>query len=175
MLASAAVIPLREHERIAQGVLEKFADGFTRKFSRGVLQFVHLQKPPAADGLCRLDGADLHIEVAHVYGTDSDARYILRREGYAAATDQERLESSLVPLDKRFIPPLNQVLSDKAGKSYVGSPIWLLVRIVTIVLTVDDIREWQSQILIPPTHPFTEIWLMCGIEVNFGMTQLYAE
>lgn len=163
-----------EKERLEQGALEVFAQAFGR-FSRGTLEFVTLLSPPAPDGHCRLDGIDLFIEVAHIYGTDVDARYILQRKGNSAPTRNERLQSSVISLDRRVVDPLNRVLADKATKAYAGSPVWLLIRVGLPLLTTEDFQWYFDQIVIPADHPFEEIWLMCSPTAEFGIMQLHAK
>ncbi len=162
-----------EKERLEKGALEKFAEGFTASIDRGELKFVNLQKPPEADGLCLLNGKSLSIEVAHVYGTSADVRYLLGRKGYSEPTKEEKFQSGLIPLNERIIGPMNIVLKQKANKEYLSSPVWLLIRVGIPILTVEEFLMYQEEIKIPDSHPFEEIWLMCGPSLQFGFMQLY--
>jgi len=162
-----------EKERLEKGALEKFAEGFTSSIDRGELKFVRLQTPPEADGLCQLNGSPLNIEVAHVYGTDADVRYLLGRKGYSEPTKEEKFQSGLIPLNERIIGPMNNVLKQKAKKKYFSSPVWLLIRVGIPILTAEEFQVYQGEIKIPDTHPFNEIWLMCGPSLQFGFMQLY--
>ena len=162
-----------EKEGLEQGAIEKFAEAFTCLFGRGCLEFVKLMSPPNPDGFCRFNGADLLIEVAHIYGNNADARRLLQRGGTASPTNDERMRSAMIPLDARVIPPLNRVLAAKALKTYAGCPIWLLIRVALPLLTIEDFTGYSAQIVIPPQHPFDEIWLMCGPTEQFGIMSLY--
>jgi len=162
-----------EKERLEQGALELFSEGFTNSIDRGELKFISLQSPPAADGLCKLNGRELHIEVTHVYGTNADVRFLLGRKGNSEPTKKERFQSGLIPLNKRIIGPMNIVLKQKSEKQYSSSPLWLLVRVGLPILTVEEFNMYKGEIEIPEIHPFEEIWLMCGPALHFGFMQIY--
>lgn len=62
--------------------------------------------------------------------------------------------STLIPLDKRLILPLNRMLSEKAAKSYSASRIRLLLRVGLPILTTEDFQNYRDQISVPDRHPF---------------------
>jgi len=162
-----------EKEGLEQGAITNFAEYFSANSNRGHLMFKESLQPPYPDTLCELTGQPLYVEVAHIYGTETDAKYLLRRTGRAQPTKQERLKSTLTPLDKRYLIPLNKVLKSKAEKIYKGKPVWLLVRNGLPLWTSEDFNEHINEIKIPKKHPFDEIWLLCAPSGQFGAIQLY--
>lgn len=82
---------MSEKQRLEAGALSQFVEAFNLAFGEKRLIFLELRNPPEPDGFCVLDGQPLHIEVGHIYGTPSDAKQLLGREGKSAATAQEKL------------------------------------------------------------------------------------
>jgi hypothetical protein len=108
-------------------------------------EFIELLDPPMPDARCTANAADVFVEVTHIYGTDADARYVLGRQGKAAPTKRERLDSSRIPLRYRYLAPLNERLSIKASKIYPVSPVWLLIRNGLPLWTEIDFREYEHE------------------------------
>lgn len=163
---------LTEKQGLEMGAVSQFAEAFTAECGRGTLVFDSLLQPPHPDTHCSLNGATVYIEVAHIYGTSIDARHLLGRTGRAASTDREHLMASRVALDKRLLAPLNDVLAQKATKAYLGNPIWLLIRNGFALWGRDDFISHQDQIKVPASHPFLEIWLLCGPRPDLGLLRL---
>jgi hypothetical protein len=164
--------PIDEKTALEQAAVEQFAEVFTASAGRGVLQLVTLLSPPNPDARCTLGGNDIFVEVAHIYGTQPDARLILGRTGYAAPSREEQLQSSLVPLNYRVISALNTVLAQKAQKTYASSPVWLVVRNGFPLWCDADFERNRHEISVPKSHPFAEIWLVCGPRSDFGLIRL---
>ena len=162
------------HEKrlLERAAVEQFVEIFNARAGRGVLEFVSLLDPPEPDVRCRLNGADVFIEIAHVYGTASDARFLLGRGGCAQPTREERLESDLVPLDVRVISSLNIVLARKASKTYASSPVWLVIRNAFPLWRQSDFEQHRGDIQVPRATSFSELWLTCGPRANFGLMRL---
>lgn len=169
------VTAMDEKQALEQGAIAQFASLFSAKAERGILKFQKLMEPPQPDALCTLEAEKIFIEVAHIYGTEADARYLLGREGRTAPTKRERLTSRSIPLNARLLGPLNYILAQKAEKQYEAQPVWLLIRVALPMWTEEDFQENKSDILVPENHPFQEIWLLCGPDERLGMIQLYGE
>ena len=161
-----------EKGALERAAVEQFAEIFSALVGRGHLRFHALLPPPQPDAHCFLSDADIYIEVAHIYGTDADARRILGRTGYAEPSHEEQLHSSLVPLNHRVISQLNMVLAQKSKKTYTSSPIWLVVRNAFPLWKDTDFQRHRNQIQVPASCPFSEIWLVCGPRVDFGLMRL---
>lgn len=164
--------PIDEKSALERSAAEQFAEVFTAIAARGILQVVSPLSPPLPDAHCSLGGKDIFVEVAHVYGTDADVRLLLGRTGYAAPSRDERLESSLIPLNHRVISHLNTILAQKSEKTYAASPVWLVVRNAFFLWRDSDFQRHRNQIIVPKSHPFAEIWLLCGPRADFGLMRL---
>lgn len=163
------------------GALNQFADALVPVLGEGRFTFDRLLKPPEPDALCSFDSQPLHVEVAHVYGTQSDAKKLLGRTGKSAPTQAQQMLSARVSLDGclgtdgrllRLLTPLNDLLSDKATKKYQTSRVWLLVRSASPLWNRVDFVENQACIAVPTEHPFEKIWLLCGPRASCGLLQL---
>ncbi len=161
-----------EKHGLETGALNQFSDALTALMGERRFAVHELCNPPKPDGLCSLDGQPLHVEVGHCYGTQSDAKRLLGRKGKSAAKPQEQMLSSVVPLDARLLRPLNRLLANKATKTYQATRVWLLIRSAFPLWSVDDFKEHQADIAIPPAHPFEQIWLLCGPRSSFGVLHL---
>ena len=109
-----------EKRGLESGALSQFSDWFQSEFGPGRFVFDQFLAPPMPDALCFLDGEPVHVEIAHFYGTESDARLLLGRIGKSAPTPRERRESAMVPLDNRLLVPLNRLLRQKPDKHHAG-------------------------------------------------------
>lgn len=161
-----------EKHRLETGALNQFSEAFALEFGEGRFTFIELRSPREPDGFCALDGQTLHVEVGHVYGKESDAKRLLGRTGKSAATPEQQMLSAIVPLGARLLPPLNSLLANKATKTYQTSRVWLLIRSAFPLWSLEDFKEHQASIVIPPTHPFEQIWLLCGPRISFGVLRL---
>ena len=171
---------ISEKHGLEIGALNQFAEALVPVFGEGRFTFDRLLEPPEPDALCSFDGQPLHVEVAHVYGTQSDAKKRLGRTGKSAATRAQQMLSARVPLNGpgtdgrllRLLTPLNDLLSDKATKKYQTSRVWLLVRSASPLWSRVDFVENQACIEVPAEHPFERVWLLCGPRASFGLLQL---
>ncbi len=161
-----------EKHGLETGALKQFVEAFALEHGQGRLAFQELRSPPEPDGLCSLDGQVLHVEVGHVYGEESDAKRLLGRTGKSAATPRQQLQSAMVPLDGRLLMPLSNLLVSKASKTYQTSRVWLLIRSASPLWRLEDFKEHQAGLAIPQTHPFEQIWLLCGPRTSFGVLRL---
>lgn len=170
-----------EKHSLEIGALNQFAEALAPVLGEGRFTFDRLLKPPEPDALCFIDGQPLHIEVAHVYGTQSDVKKLLGRTGKSAPTQAQQMLSARVPLDGcpgtdgrllRLLTPLNNLLSDKATKKYQTSRVWLLVRSAFPLWSIVDFVENQACIEVPAEHPFERIWLLCGPRASCGLLRL---
>jgi hypothetical protein len=152
--------------------LEQFAETLAPIFGVGEFTFERLLNPPKPDALCYLNGHELHVEVAHVYGSESDAKVLLGRKGESVPTGEQLKQTRIVPLDIRILTPLNKILINKAGKNYETNRVWLLVRSGFPLWNKDDFIEHRSKIQIPISHPFEKIWLLCGKQASDGVLQI---
>lgn len=161
-----------EKQKLEFSALNQFSEALTALLGEGRFVFHELRDPPQPDGYCSFDGQPLHVEVGHIYGTRSDAKRLLGRTGKSTATPTEMMNARMVPLSARLLGPLNNLLADKATKTYQASRVWLLIRSAFPLWTIDDFREHQAAIRIPRPNHFEQIWLLCGPRVDFGVLRL---
>lgn len=163
---------ITEKQGLETGAIQEFSEALALEHPEQRLVFQELREPPEPDGYCLLDGQPLHIEVGHVYGTKADAKQLLGRTGKSAPTREQQLRAAMVPLDQRLLTPLNELLADKATKTYSSSCVWLLIRSAFPLWSVADFAENKTNIHIPSSHPFDQIWLLCGPRSSFGVLRL---
>jgi hypothetical protein len=161
-----------EKQDLERSAIAEFAAAFTVAANRGVLAFETLLKPPHPDARCSVNGSAVFVEIAHLYGTDSDARELLGRTGHASPTDEERRLHRSVPLHARILGPLNRILAQKATKSYPDAPIWLVIRNGFPIWKHEEFTLYRGDIVVPKIHPFSEIWLLCGITRESRLVRL---
>jgi hypothetical protein len=161
-----------EKQGLERGAITAFSEALADLIPPINLLFHELREPPEPDGFCSLLGEFLHIEVGHIYGTESDAKRLLGRTGQSAPTEKQVLHASLTPLDQRLLVPLNNLLADKATKNYKSDRVWLLVRSGFPLWSVRDFEEHRQNIVIPSAYPFEQIWLLCGPDASFGVLRL---
>ena len=164
------MLPEKEHLEI--GALTQFSLALETELGAGRFSFRELRKPPEPDGLCSLDSSPLYVEVGHIYGTQSDVKQLLGRTGKSVASQDQKSLSAMVPLDARLLMPLNRLLAEKATKIYSASPVWLLIRSAFPLWELEDFKAHRNNILVPESHPFEQIWLLCGAQASAGVLRL---
>ena len=161
-----------EKDGLETGAINEFSLAYALLCGENKLVFQELRNPPEPDGLCTLDGLQLHIEVGHIYGTVGDAKRLLGRNGKSAATNMEIQASTTTQLDLRLLAPLNELLADNTTKTYSTSRVWLLIRSAFPLWNINDFEEHQTEIAVPLVHPFEQIWLLCGSSASDGLLRL---
>ncbi len=143
-----------------------------RRLFGGWPTLVGTPKPPEPDFIIRLDGCEVGVEVAHLYGSERDARLVLGRNRPEESTFQARVEHAMVPLNVRVPVELNRILSQKATKAYPRST-WLVIRNAYPLWERADFEMYPEALVIPRQHPFEEIWLLCDRQGTSGMLRLF--
>jgi len=161
-----------EKDGLETGAISQFVEAFCSRTGEDTLQFIELRKPPEPDGYCLLYGQPLYIEVGHFYGTLSDVKRLLGRTGRATPTENQKLLSTMVPLDRRLLEPLNTLLAEKARKTYSASRVWLLIRSASPLWDHNDFEQHINSIVVPERHPFEQIWLLCGQTSSAGSIRI---
>ena len=136
-----------------------FSKQFNKNFSTQ-LKFDSFANPPDPDVYCFLENDRIGIEVAHLYGSERDARMLFGRTKPEEKTKEHRIFHALISLNERIISGLNFILEGKAQKSY-GNRTWLLIRNAYPLWYKEDFELYKSDILLPNGHSFEEIWLLC--------------
>lgn len=130
--------------------------------------------PPEPDVICKILDDVVGIEIAHLYGSERDARLIHGRSRKEEMEKKSRLEHSLIPLSYRLPEDLSRILCEKSRKSYPCKTI-LLIRNAYPLWNKNTFESYSSEIKIPKDHSFEEIWLLCGRDYSSGMIKYYSK
>lgn len=128
--------------------------------------------PRKPDVSCYLNGKKLDLEIAHIYGSEAEAKLILGR-----GADEKMLASlhqlTLLPVTGRLLAALNAILASKAVKRYHSQRVWLVLRNMNSLWQHMDFEKYRQQIKLPEAHPFEQIWLIGDAKGRNGAMQLY--
>src|SRR5262249_49616405 len=108
---------LDENRRLEIYAVINFIAAYRRLFG-GWPPLVDMPKPPEPDFIIQLDARELGVEVAHLYGSERDARLLKGHSRPKESTHRARVEHAMVPLYVRVPSELNRILSQKATKAY---------------------------------------------------------
>jgi hypothetical protein len=128
--------------------------------------------PRKPDVSCYLNDSKLDLEIAHIYGSEAEAKLILGREA-----DEKMLAAlhhlTQLPVNSRLIAALNAVLNSKAQKNYHTQRVWLVLRNMNSLWQQSDFEKHRQQIVLPHAHPFEQIWLLGDAKGRSGVMQLF--
>lgn len=129
-------------------------------------------EPKKPDVSCYLDGDRLDLEIAHVYGSEEEAKLILGRS--ANIHTLEALHRLIdVPVAERLLAALNDVLDNKADKDYHSHRVWLVIRNANPLWTRADLEAQLHRVTLPASHPFEQIWVVGDMQGDSGILRLY--
>ncbi|WP_100655616.1 hypothetical protein [Alteromonas flava] len=135
-------------------------------------QLIKSNLPAKPDVSCQIGNTRVDFEIAHLYGSETEAMQILGRE----LTPQTRAEllalTTTGNTQRRLHKALARILQQKAGKHYQSQNVWLIIRNMhpqwRPLATVYNLREC----LLPYEHPFAQIWLIADRAGEDGALQL---
>jgi hypothetical protein len=130
-------------------------------------------RPSKPDVSCRLEGLRLDIEVAHLYGSEAEARQILGRELDDKTIAELRELNQMFEPSQRLLRALNRILINKSHKSYKSKRVWLVIRNAHPAWGTQQIKALQHCIDVPLNHQFEQIWMVGDWEGDSGIIQLY--
>lgn len=145
---------------------------YLRKNLQSKARLTKMASPPHPDIICEIDGREIGIEVAHLYGSKRDARQIFGRSRPIEKTMEHRVKHSMVPLNDRIPNDLNNILNSKAQKNYPGIT-WLLIRNAYPLWDLNVFQAYIDQVNIPKFHNFENIWLLCDPKGLSGALNFY--
>ncbi len=129
-------------------------------------------EPSKPDVSCYLDGDRMDLEIAHIYGSEEEAKLILGRA--ANIRTLEALHRLIqVPVGDRLLTALNAVLTSKSGKTYHSDRVWLVIRNANPLWSTDDLKQCLHRVSLPPAHPFEQIWVIGDMTGESGILRLY--
>jgi hypothetical protein len=131
-----------------------------------------MPEPPEPDFVVRFGTRALGVEVAHLFGSERDARLLLGSARANEVSPEARLRHAEVPLDIRVPVELSRILSQKRCKTY-PRPTWLVIRNAYPLWDRADFEMYPGALAVPDTHSFEEIWLFSDRNAASGMIRLF--
>ncbi len=162
---------LDEKRRLELYAVIYFIAAYRRLFP-GWPTLIEMPAPPEPDFIVRLGAGQVGVEVAHLFGSERDARLRLGRAQADESTREAQLQHSLVPLNVRVPIELNRILWQKAAKAY-PRPTWLVIRNAYPLWERCDFEMYPAALVVPTTHAFEQIWLLCDRNGASGMIRLF--
>ncbi|WP_371373209.1 hypothetical protein [Thalassotalea aquiviva] len=152
---------------------ELFADCFAKQFGRK-FRFVSHNAPQKPDVTCKLDNSFIDFEIAHLYGSQAEARHILGK-----SLDPKTLQELFAleqhgDADERLVTALNRILDNKSTKQYDSHHVWLVIRNANPLWSKENVLTNVNKICVPQKHPFEQIWLIADFEGKTGLIPLLA-
>ncbi|MCC5796821.1 MAG: hypothetical protein JJU48_05800 [Methylophaga sp.] len=131
-------------------------------------------EPQQPDVSCYFDHQRLDIEIAHIYGSEEEARLILGKSA-SLRTLEVLHELMNIPAEQRLLSALNAILESKSHKRYHSERVWLVLRNANPLWTRQEIEVNRHLVSIPEAHPFEQIWVVGDMRGESGIVQLYPE
>ncbi|EAT11868.1 hypothetical protein HF888_01840 [Bermanella marisrubri] len=130
-------------------------------------------QPRRPDTSCLLEDERLDLEIAHLYGSEEEARQILK-QGITRNT-QHKLEqqSSIIDLNERLVDALNSILLKKSEKQYDSERVWLVIRNAHPAWEKSCIAQNLKKVSVPLGHVFEQIWVVADFKGETGIVQLF--
>jgi len=70
-----------------------------------------------------------------------------------------------------MVKDLNKILMEKSPQTYGSQLVWLMIRNGHPLVEQKYYQRYQTEITVPQTHPFQQIWLSCSRDGE--LLQLY--
>jgi hypothetical protein len=137
-----------------------------------MMRHIWHNQPAKPDVSCHLNGQQLDLEIAHLYGSEVEAMHILGRD-LDDNTRQELIALLGSPTELRLLTALNRILSNKAGKNYDSNHVWLVIRNLNPLWSSKDIKQLYPKLQIPKALPFEQVWLIADQNDNADLIGLY--
>jgi len=162
-----------EPRRLEIYALVRFIAAYRRQAGRWIT-LVEMPPPPEPDFICRVDESRLvGVEVAHVCGSERDARMVLGRAQPEERTDAAHVQHALVPLSDRIPADIARILRQKCERLY-PRPCWLVIRNAYPLWASDDFIRYALPWNPIGAVPFEQVWLIADWAGSSGLLQLYA-
>ncbi|AJQ93801.1 hypothetical protein [Gynuella sunshinyii] len=160
-----------EKLRLEHQAAKLFMRWYEKNTGEAIRHIWHNQ-PQKPDVSCFLQGEKLDIEIAHLYGSDTEAMQILARE-LDDKTLEELRNLEQTDIGARLLQALNRILANKAEKNYNSQRTWLVIRNMNPNWHRHDIEQLVHRIEVPGVHPFEQIWIVADRQGQSGIVQLY--
>lgn len=147
-----------EKLRLEHQAAKLFMRRYEKQFGTPMRHIWH-NSPSKPDVSCYLNGEQLDLEIAHLYGSEEEAKHLLGR----SLSEKTRLalqHLAKTPPDHRLLEALNHVLLSKAEKRYQSKKVWLVIRNLNPHWQTIEFANRAHLIAQIDHHPFEQIWLL---------------
>lgn len=153
-----------EKLRLEHEAAKSFMRRYEKQFGVPVRHIWH-NSPRKPDVSCYLNGEKLDLEIAHLYGSDEEAKHLLGRS-LSAETLAVLQHLEKTPPAHRLLEALNLVLLKKSQKRYDSKKVWLVIRNLNPYWKTEEFASHAHLIEQPDKHPFEQIWLLSQQDHN---------
>ncbi len=181
--------PLNRSEAIKRRLERDAAKHFLRLYEQmhqTPMRNIWHNEPSRPDISCHIDNKPLDLEIAHLYASASEAKFLTREiieQVHGQSTDIEPSEkdvelfkylSDLMEMssDQRLITALSRILEVKGQKSYDSRRVWLVIRNASPIWKAADFQQCLQHYQIPE-NPFEQIWLLPEFDGSQDPIRLY--
>jgi hypothetical protein len=145
---------MEEKARLERAACEGFVQSYNAKYCTSFVVKEHRDRPDflIADAF----GEKIGIEMTHLYYDREQAKTSLGRG------EKEKFHGTM--RTGELITALNTLLESKAAqaaKYNFGNRLFLVIRNTSPIHELADFEMFEEDIHIPPSHPFSHIWLLC--------------
>lgn len=148
----------QEKLRLEHDAAKLFMHRYEKQFGIPMRHIWH-NAPSKPDVSCYFQDQKLDLEIAHLYGSEVEAKYLLGRH-LTVKTQRILQHLQKTPPVHRLIEALNQVLKQKSRKNYDSSHVWLVIRNLNPHWQTSAFAKHAHLIQAPQHHPFEQIWLL---------------
>ena len=145
-----------QHEKIQ--LEHQAAALFMKLYERNTnirMRHIWHNEPNKPDVSCYREDKKLDLEIAHLYGSETEAMAILGRE-ISLEMQQELAQMMQEPSELRLQTALQRLLHNKAQKRYQSDNVWLVIRNASLLWQAEDIISIKHALYIPDSHPFEQ-------------------
>jgi hypothetical protein len=168
--------PLNRSESIKRKIERDAARHFLRLYEQVYkmpMRDIWHNEPSKPDISCHLKGKPLDLEIAHLYASVTEAKFLTREIIHQVQGNESSVKASvkelellnylsdLVEMDseQRLVIALTRLLESKAKKTYDSPRVWLVIRNASPLWTSKDFEECIKDFKMPK-NPFEQIWLL---------------
>lgn len=162
----------REKIQLEHAAAKIFMRRFEAKTGKAIRDIIH-NEPAKPDVTCHLEGENLDLEIAHIYGSEAEAIQILGHYIDENTTIELKHLRTIQGAYNRLLTALNRILLNKSKKYYLTDKVWLVLRNAHPAWTSDDIKALRTEITIPENHPFDQIWIIGDFAGDSDIVRLY--
>jgi len=145
----------------------KYFTEWQQKEYQTTFDFIRFGEPPEPDMFAELNGREVGIETATLYGGRFDAARLLGRINDEYIQDDVD-EEALIPLD-RVYHRLSSIIKYKQNKEYSTGKPWLLIQNAFRLFFKDDFQCVERRY---NRGQFEQIWLVCDAGGHSGILRL---